>query len=185
MGSGGTYLALEKPWETESNEAASEVAPDAVKETPTKTKKRKNKRRKKRTGDVQVAVGDDIPKLRASDRKLVWKGSSIKLPTRTMDMESGTESRPLNSAEISDGVRSQHKRMMGCITKSRGNAPLKATITLKMLVGGNGRVQKSRIRAPAYLFAHGFYDCARKAASAMRFAATGAHTVIDQPYDLY
>lgn len=185
LGSGGMYLALEKPWEGDASAIESDAGPAVAEDTGKKKKKRKKKRRKKRAGDVQINVGDDIPTLSAADRKLVWKGSAVALPPRTMDMDSGEDSRPLNSGEIAAGVRSQHSRMLGCITSARGNAQLKAKLIVKMLVDGNGRVKKTRVRAPGYLFAHGFYDCARKAASAMRFPVTGAHTVVDQPYELY
>ncbi|HWN69571.1 MAG TPA: hypothetical protein VNM90_18140, partial [Haliangium sp.] len=60
-----------------------------------------------------------------------------------------------------------------------------ARITAEMLVNGQGQVSKMRVRAPAYLFAHGFYACARRATLGLRFPATGAPTVVTAPYDLH
>jgi hypothetical protein len=54
-----------------------------------------------------------------------------------------------------------------------------------MLVTGEGRVTKVRMRAPQYLFAHGFQACARGAAKSLRFPSTGAPTVVTAPFDLF
>lgn len=187
LGSGGTYLALEQPWAGDAVASGADAGP-LVAEGTGKGKKRKKrkKRRKRKPGDVQIEVaGDDIPELSAADRKLKWKGDAISLPKRSVDMGSDDGGRPLSGSEINATIRSQQDRILACITKARGNAQLKAKITVKMLVNGSGRVQKSRFRAPGYLFDHGFYGCARKAASAMSFPTTGGHTVVEVPFDLY
>ena len=66
--------------------------------------------------------------------------------------------------------------MINCIKDAVGAAPLSAEVTLQMLVGGDGHVQKLRVRAPAYLQSHGLLACARRAARSFPFPATGAPT---------
>ncbi len=185
LGGGGVYLALEKPWSGDEAAAVADAGPAVATAQPKKKKRRKRSKRGKRPGDVEIALDGEIPKLGAADRKLVWKGEAVKLPTKQVDFAEASEGRPLDAGEINQVIRSQSKRLLSCITSARGNAELDAKITVKMLVNESGRVVKTRIRAPSYLFAHGFYGCASKAARAMRFPATGAHTVVDAPYDLY
>ena len=74
--------------------------------------------------------------------------------------------------------------MIGCITGAVGAAPLTGRVTVSMLVGGDGAVGKVRVQAPRYLHEHGLLACARKAARALPFPATGAPTVVTVPYDL-
>lgn len=179
VGGGGTYLALEKPWV--SQEEAVEAPPDAGPDEPSKGKKKK-KRRKRR---AKAPTGDEIPVLTDADRKLISKGDRVELPTKSVDMAGEGGGRALSGGEINDTIRSRSKPMIRCINDATGNAPLKAQVTLKLLVGPDGRVQKSRVRAPAYLFDHGFYDCARGAARELVFPATGAHTVVTAPFDIY
>ena len=125
------------------------------------------------------------PVLSAADRRLEWKGDSIKPPAKQVDFSGDSQGRALTAGEINQVLGAQSQGVLSCITSARGNAELEATITIKMLVDGEGRVTRTRIRAPAYLFAHGFYGCARKAARALRFPATGQATVVEAPYDLY
>jgi hypothetical protein len=180
VGGGGTYLALEKPWATQ--ESTSEASLDAGPAKPSKDKKKKKKRRKRRS---KAPTGDEIPVLTDADRKLISKGDRVELPTKSVDMAGEGGGRALSGSEINDTIRSRSKPMIRCINDATGNAPLKAQVTLKLLVGPDGRVQKSRVRAPAYLFDHGFYDCARGAARELVFPATGAHTVVTAPFDIY
>jgi hypothetical protein len=186
LGGGGVYLALERPWEggavaVAEIDAGPEVA--AVEATP--KKKRGKGRRGKRAGGVEIQVEGEVPELSAADRKLEWKGDAVTMPSREMDFGSEGGGQPLSAGEINQVLGGQSQGILLCITSARGNAQLSATIIVKMLVEGDGRVSKTRVRAPAYLFAHGFYGCARKAARALRFPATGAPTVVEAPYDLY
>ena len=186
LGGGGTYLALERPWAGEPVAAAADAGPEVVDSGKGKKGKRRKKGRKRKPSDVEIALtGDDIPDLSAADRKLMWKGDAVSLPGQSVDMGSDDGGRPLNGSEIRSTIDSQSGGILGCITTSRGNAPLKATIKAKMLVDGGGQVKKSRFQAPRYLFDHGFYGCARKAASGLRFPATGGFTVVEVPYDLF
>lgn len=162
-----------------------------------KPDRKRSGRRRKRSGDaagviagdgdgaVSMEVSGDMPELGAADRKLIWKGDAVALPARSVDFGGVGESRSLGPQEINQAIKSQSSAVLSCITVARGNAPLDAQITVKMLVDGGGAVTAVRMRAPAYLFEHGFYTCARKAATAMRFPATGAPTVVEAPYDLY
>lgn len=183
-GGGAVYLALEQPWQ---GNAVSDNSPDAGVEVAVKGKKKPRRPRKRRPRPG----GDAIPDLTTADRKMMWKGEAVKLPARSVDFagdgadSAGNAGRPLSGSEINQALQGQSSQMIACITQARGNAELQAKITLKMLVDGTGRVKKARVRAPAYLFAHGFYACARKAARAFRFPATGGHTVVDAPFDLY
>ena len=63
-------------------------------------------------------------------------------------------------------------------------APNTATITVKLLVDGNGRVTRSRLQAPRYLFEHGLLGCAQRALGRMKFPATGAPTLVTLPVNL-
>ena len=63
-------------------------------------------------------------------------------------------------------------------------AELHASITMKLEVDGTGRVAKVRVEAPHWLLAHGLYPCMKGAARRMCFAATGAPTVVTEPFSL-
>jgi hypothetical protein len=53
-----------------------------------------------------------------------------------------------------------------------------------VIVDGNGRISKSRIHAPRYMFEQGLLSCARRALARMRFPATGAPTQVTIPVNL-
>ena len=99
-------------------------------------------------------------------------------------MADGDEARALSNGEIDRVIGGQSQPVIACIVEARGNAELEARIQVEMLVSGQGRVQRMRVRAPAYLFDNGFYPCARRAVMALRFPSTGAPTVVNAPYDL-
>lgn len=189
LGGAGAYAWLELPWRAWLNEDA--AAPDAgvaaaSAPKPDRERKRRRGRRPRGAADAEIAnAGDEIPSLTAADRALVWKGDAVALPPRQIDMTESGDARALDSGEIDQVIRSQSQPMIDCIAEARGQAELDARITLEMLVDGQGRVTKARVRAPAYLFAHGFHACARRAALGLRFPATGAPTVVTVPYDLH
>ncbi|HEX7994239.1 MAG TPA: hypothetical protein VF506_09975, partial [Streptosporangiaceae bacterium] len=58
------------------------------------------------------------------------------------------------------------------------------TITVKLLVDGRGRVTRSRIQAPHYLFEHGLLGCTQRALGRMHFPATGGATIVTLPVNL-
>lgn len=180
LGGGGVYLGLERPWAggeaaTEAEEA--DAGAPAVTKKPAKRKRKKGKRR---------AVADDGEVvLTEAQTKLTWKGDAVALPERAVDMGSAGEGRALSGSEINDVIKRRSGAVIDCISEAAGNAPLKSAVTLKLLVDGGGAVTKIRVRAPAYLFEHGFYPCARAAASRMTFPATGGFTVVTAPFDIY
>jgi hypothetical protein len=112
--------------------------------------------------------------LTDADRRLEWRGDAVALPPRTYDLTSDAEARPLDDGEISAGVDAGASALIACVTQAIGSAPLTGEITVQgLLVGGDGRVDKLRARAPAYLHEHGLVPCLRRAARGLRFAATG------------
>jgi hypothetical protein len=186
IGGGGVYLALERPWEREAVAvAAIDAGPEIAADEVAPKRKPGKGRRGKRAGSVELQVEGEVLELSAADRKLEWKGDAVSVPAREVDFGSEGGGQPLSAGEINQVLGNQSQGILSCITSARGNAQLSATIVVKMLVEGDGRVSKTRVRAPAYLFKHGFYGCARKAARALRFPATGAPTVVEAPYDLY
>lgn len=194
LGGAGVYAGLEKPWHAWLAQDVA-TAPDAGVETAAKEEpgSRRKRRRGRRPGGESGAEldtdlggeGEEIPTLTEADRALVWKGDAVALPPRQIDMASDSEARTLDSGEINAVIRSQSEPMVACIAEARGNAELDARITVEMLVSGQGQVTKLRVRAPAYLFAHGFHACARRATLGLRFPATGVPTVVTAPYDLH
>jgi len=183
VGGGAVWLGLERPWGGSGSGSAPEEARDAG-VAAASTGKDKGKRRggRRRT----AAAAEDGPvELSAADLALAWKGDAVELPPRSVDLGAEGDARPLTPAEINAVIRSQSQGVSDCLTEAAGNAEIKAQITLKMLVDGGGRVKKVRARAPAYLFAHGFYACVRGAALDLSFPASGAATVVTAPYDLY
>jgi hypothetical protein len=127
--------------------------------------------------DEQITLTD-------ADRRLEWRGEAVALPKRTIDLGSGDDGRPLDDGEIQSGIARGSGPMIGCIKEATSGASLSAEVTLQMLVGANGKVDKLRVRAPSWLHAHGLLACARRAARSMLFPATGAPTVVTAPYHL-
>ncbi len=178
LGAGGVYAALERPWRS-SGESASQAA-DAGPSTPAKSRHKKRRHRKR-----HASSDDGPPVLTDADRKMAWKGDAVSMPARTMDMSGGGGGgRSLSPAEINGTIASDSDRVVGCIADATGEAPLAAQVTLKMLVDGDGRVRKLRMRAPQYLFDQGAYGCVRGAAMKMRFPAAGDYTVVTAPFTL-
>ena len=181
IGAGGTYAALTKSWEGSGTVAV--AVPDAAVEDGKGKKKKKRKKRRRRKRSSDTGPVDQIVELSAADRQLIWKGQAVRLPPKEVDF-SGDSGRVLNQSEIDDGIASGASAVARCIGDARGNAELSATITLKMLVGPNGKVSKRRVRAPRYLQDNGLFGCVSKATGRMRFAGTGAATVVTVPFDL-
>jgi hypothetical protein len=179
------FVGLKKPWATSKSEVASAGADAGPDEAPTKGKKRKHrKHRRRHSGSGKLQEIDETIELSAADRQMVWRGPVVKLPKRDMDFGGGDGGRSLDQSEINQGVSGGQKALIGCVADARGNAPLSASIVVKFLVEGTGRVSKVRARAPSYLMKHGFYECASSAARHMRFPGTGAATVVTVPLDL-
>lgn len=184
LGAGGVYVALEQPWQAGETAAisAADAGPEPVADQRKKRKKRN--KRKRRAGGGEM-LGDPIVELTAADRKLVWRGKKVELDAKEIDFAAaGDGARALDQSEINAGIASRSDQIIACITEARGNAELAATITLEALVEGNGRVSRSRVRAPKYLVDNGVHRCIQSEAKAMRFPSTGAQTVVSVPFNL-
>lgn len=200
------YLALRPPW---GNQATSEpVAIDAgvVSAAPSdagpagKKKKRKRPRNPGSTDPGQLPTidstfGDDnddyeeteappLVQLSAADRSLEWRGDDVTLPPTKIDMAGGKEARALDDSEINSVIGAQSSAVQSCVVTSAANTDLSATIMVKMVVGGDGRVLKSRVQAPRYMFQKGLLTCVQRALGRMKFPSTGAPTSVSLPVTL-
>lgn len=197
IGAGGMYLALRPPW----GGGAVATPPDAgvVATAPPDAGapgKAKKKRRKRPAGTVAPTPGDTsgeweeyeetepLPVLTAADRKLEWRGDDTTLPPTRIDMAGGGEARPLDDGEINSTISGQSGGVRDCVVKGATNTDLRATITIKLVVDGTGRVSKSRVQAPHYLFEKGLLSCTQRALGKLKFPATGAPTSVTFPIDL-
>ena len=190
------YLALRPPWGGGAVATPPDAGPIASAPIDAGTGGKPTKKRRKRAaGTVAPTPGDPngeweeyeetepLPVLTDADRKLEWRGEDTTPPPTKIDMAGG-ESRPLNDSEISGTINSQSSGVQDCVVQGATNTDLRATITIKMLVDGNGRVIKSRLQAPHYLFEKGLQGCAQRALSKMKFPATGAPTSVTFPITL-
>jgi len=126
------------------------------------------------------------PPLTAADRALEWRGDAVALPPRTIDMAGGGggEARGLDDGEIHQTINSQAGGVRDCVVAGATGADLTATITVVMLVDGHGKVTRSRIQAPHYLFEHGLLACTQRAVGRIHFPATGGSTIVTLPVNL-
>ena len=128
---------------------------------------------------------EPVAQLSAADRALEWRGDDVALPPRTIDMAAGGgEPRALDDGEINQTINSQAGGVKDCVVHGATNTDLKATITVKMVVDGRGRVLKSRVQAPRYLHEHGLLACTQRALARMHFPATGGATIVTLPINL-
>ena len=182
------YLGMTQPWSRPDPVASASVTPiDAgTSPAPSKRKRRGGGGRASSGGaDPVDDVGEPAVVLTDADRRLEWRGDEVALPSKRVDMAGGGDGRALEGREIQMTISRDGQAMLDCIVRAVGEAPLESTVTLEMLVDGTGRVLKSRVQAPVYLFAHGLLPCAKRAAQQLGFPATGAHTVVTQPFELY
>ncbi|HEY1557981.1 MAG TPA: hypothetical protein VGF94_24295 [Kofleriaceae bacterium] len=133
-------------------------------------------------GDSVQETGPAPVVLSAADRVLEWRGDDVSPPPRKIDMTS--EARPLDDAEIKSTIASQSGSAQSCVVQAATNAPLQATITVKMVVDAKGHVARSKLQAPHYLFAHGLLECIKPALARMKFPATGMPTLVTMPINL-
>jgi hypothetical protein len=202
VGAGAMYLVLRPPWRDHAaapgDAGVVAVAPgDAA--PAKKSKKRVHRRPTGGTvpatpggdsddqawrdqGDVVEDTGPAPIQLSAADRALEWRGDDVSPPPRKMDMSN--DARALNDSEIRSVISGESSDAQHCVVQANGNADLKATITVKMVVDGQGRVQHSKLQAPHYLFEHGLLACIKPALAAMRFPATGLPTLVTMPINL-
>lgn len=187
------YLVLRPPWAPRVATRPAEGPPvvvvtgDAGVPHP---KKRRRPRSVATAGQPAAPGGEGEleepppPPLTAADRALEWRGDDVALPPRTVDMAGGGETRSLDDSEINQTIGSQAGGVRDCVVQGATSTDLSATITVKLLVDGRGRVTRSRIEAPHYLFEHGLLGCAQRALARMHFPATGGATIVTLPVKL-
>jgi hypothetical protein len=188
LGAVGTYLVLEPPWRGGGSGAGPAVAVGGTVDAGVPATKRKGKRKARvggtSGGQEPFEVDEDIV-LTDADRRMEWRGDTVALPPRTIDMAAGgDEGRPLDDGEIQSGIANGSGPMIGCIKDATAGAAISAEVTVQMLVGADGRVSRVRVRAPAWLHDHGLLACAKRAARSMPFPGTGAPTIVTAPYHL-
>jgi hypothetical protein len=198
VGAAGMYLALRPPWAGEAT-APSDAGVLAAAPTDGGVVKKKSKRRP-RGGGARSPGGDDedwlssgggeeteppqLVQLSAADRALEWRGDDTSPPKQTIDMNAGGEARSLDDGEIQSTIGSYSANVQSCVVKAAGNTDLSGTITVKMVVEGTGRVSRSRVHAPRYMFSQGLLGCVQGALRGWRFPATGAPTLVTLPVNL-
>ena len=192
------YLVLRPPWGGHGTSVPSDgptvvaVKPDAGVKKPKKPHRRPSSGQVLRepVGDGEQAPDETEPlppqlvALSAADRALEWRGEDTILPPNKIDMGNGAEARHLEDGEIQSVIAAQSGPMQQCVVAGATNTDLKGTITVKMIVDGQGHVTKSRVQAPHYLFEHGLLDCAHRALGRMKFPAVGQATLVTLPVTL-
>ena len=129
----------------------------------------------------QSAPAVQLVALTAADRVLEWRGDDTTRPPQKLDMANGQEARSLDDGEISQVISSQSAGAQQCVMTAATNTDLKGTITVKLVVDGNGRVIKSKVQGFRYMFEHGLLACMQHAVGAIKFPATGSSTLVTLP----
>ena len=192
------YLALRPPWGTHSRLTAT-IDAGVIVEAPRDAgpPDRKKKKRRPRAPGTIAAPGqpDDGTEeyyeettpsvtLSEADRRLEWRGDDVTLPPTKLDMAGGKEARPLDDGEINATINRDSRAIQDCVVTAATGAELRATITVKLVVDGQGRVIKTKVQAPHYLFEKSILPCVQRAAGKMKFPATGAPTGVSLPINL-
>lgn len=185
------YLALQRPWERRVPTTPSEGPPVVVVNRDVNKPAPKKKRRPSTAPRTPNAPDDDADDpgpppvvLTAADRALEWRGEDTPTPSQSIDMANGNEARRLEDAEITSTFASQGAPVKACVVQSATNTDLRATITLKLIVDGSGKVTRSRVQAPHYLFERGLEACVQRALGRLKFPSTGAPTLVTMPINL-
>lgn len=188
------YLVLRPPWG--GGAVATPVDAGAVSMAPADAGVGKPKKKKKRRPPGTVATPgapdeeeyyeetEPLPVLTEADRRLEWRGEDVTLPQTKLDMGGAGEQRKLDDNEINNTISNQANGVRDCVVQGATNTDLRATITVKLVVDGTGRVSKSKLQAPHYLFEKGLLNCVQRALGKMKFPATGAPTLVTLPVNL-
>lgn len=188
------YLALRPPWGGAATTPSSE--PTVVSTLPNdagagSAKPPKKRTTKRPTGSTIVAGTEefeetepDLPPLSDAERRLEWRGDDVMLPATRIDMGAGGDARPLEDHEINNTINAQSGGVRDCVVSGATGTDLRATITVKLVVDGSGKVTKSKLHAPRYLFDKGLLNCTQRALRSMKFPATGAATLVTLPVGL-
>jgi len=190
------YLVLRPPWAPRTHPAPAGSPPVVLVPGDAGVPHPKKRRRPRApatagqpAGPASAADGEAEdplpPPLTAADRALEWRGDDVTLPPQNLDLAAGgTQPRPLDDGEISQTITSQAGGVRDCVVQAATGTDLTATITVKLLVDGRGRVTRSRIQAPHYLIEHGLLACTQRAVGRMHFPATGGATIVTLPVNL-
>jgi hypothetical protein len=190
VGAGAMYLTLRPPWGGRAAPAPQDASIASAAPDAGAAGKPKPKRRGGRGGTIAAPPGSGEAEetepvvLTDADRRLEWRGDEVALPPTKIDMTSGAEARPLDDGEINAVVSGQTDGVRACVVQGATGTDLRATITIKLLVDGTGRVTRSRLQAPRYLLDHGLLACGQRAFGRMKFPATGAPTLVTFPVNL-
>jgi hypothetical protein len=204
VGAGGMYVALRPPWTSHDTPPpiAPVVAAASVDAGVAAKPKHKHGGGHHATAHApgQTTSGDEagwgdqggddssqsgpavqLVPLSAADRVLEWRGDDTSRPPQKIDMANGAEVRSLDDGEIASVIGSQSGAAQACVMTGATNTDLKGTITIKLVVDGNGRVIKSKVQAFHYMFEHGLLPCMQRALGGMKFPATGQSTLVTMP----
>jgi hypothetical protein len=194
VGAAGMYLVLRPPWGGPTVEAPADAGVVSMAPPDAGSAKPKKKKKRRPPGTVATPGAPDeeeyyeetepLPVLTDADRRLEWKGDDVTLPATKLDMGAGGEARRLDDNEINSTIGSQAGGVRDCVIQGATNTDLRATITVKLVVDGSGKVSKSKLQAPHYLFEKGLLNCVQRALGKMKFPATGAPTLVTLPVNL-
>ena len=135
-------------------------------------------------GAPEQEAAPKLVQLSAADRAMEWRGDSTAKSPEKVDMAGGGEARSLSDSEIQDVIAGQSGPVQSCVVSAAANTDLHGTITVRMIVGGNGHVTRSKVEAPHYMFEHGLLACVQRAAGGLHFPATGQSTLVTLPVNL-
>jgi hypothetical protein len=189
------YLVLRPPWAPRTHAPPADSPPvvlvpgDAGVPHP-KKRRRPHPGAGQPAGPATVSADGESedplpPSLTAADHALEWRGDDVSLPPQHLDLAAGgAQPRALDDGEINQTVTGQAGGVRDCVVQGATGTDLSATITVRLLVDGRGRVTRSRIQAPHYLFEHGLVGCTQRALGRMHFPATGGATIVTLPVNL-
>jgi len=132
------------------------------------------------SGDDSAERPPPLISLTAADRALEWRGDQTSI-SRKIDMNAPGDARPMEAGEYGPVVSGQTGSVQQCVTSAAANTDLRGTVTVKIVVEGNGKVTRSQLQAPHYMFEKGLLGCAQRALSGLKFPATGAPTLVTFP----
>jgi hypothetical protein len=194
------YLVLRRPWASETT-APSDAGVVAEATTDGGMAKKKKKRRPGAGAGVHQPGGDDedwlnsgggeeteaprLIQLSAADRALEWRGEDTSPPKQSLDMSNDREARALDNNEIQSTISSYSGGVQGCVVRAATNTDLSGTVSVKMVVDGNGKVSRSRVQAPRYMFGQGLLACVQGQLRTWKFPSTGAPTLVTLPVNYH
>jgi hypothetical protein len=191
VGAGAMYLALRQPWQRRLAAMSPDRPPVVMVGSDAGVKPVSKKRRSRPAGGPTQAAGDPEPEevaplpLATADRALEWRGDEVVRPAQTIDLATGGgEARALDDSEINATITSQAGGVRDCVVQGATGTDLRATITVKLLVDGRGKVARSRVQAPHYLHEHGLLGCVQRALGRVHFPGTGGTTIVTLPVNL-